>query len=113
MIEGGRSEAARAARARVYRRRRIVAGLAAVTVVVALVVVVQAFAGLAAGWSAPQAAPITGPTVEVVAEPGDTLWTLAREARPSGDIRPAVEAMIAERGTSDLQVGERVRVPVG
>lgn len=113
VIEGGRSDAARAAQAATFRRRRLVAGLALVTVVTVVVLLVQSLAGLAAGWAAPSSAPISGPTVVVEAEPGDTLWTLAREARPTGDVRPAVEAMIAERGGADLQVGEQVRVPVG
>lgn len=110
VIEGDRSRAAMAA---TYRRRRLVAAVGLVLAAVALVLAVQAAAGVAAGWAAPSSAPIEGPVVTVEAQPGDTLWTLARRVQPSGDVRPAVEAMLAERGTAALEVGEEVRVPAG
>lgn len=109
LIPGGRSPQALAA---VYRRRRVVAVLVLVTVVVVAVELARALSGMAAAWSAPQPAPIDGPTVVVDADAGDTLWTLAREVHPTGDVRPVVEAMVADRGTADLEVGERVAVPV-
>jgi hypothetical protein len=96
-----------------YRRRRIVAALLLVTVLALGWLAVDAAAGAAARWAAPQPTPIDGPTVVVEAGPGDTLWTLARQVHPSGDVRPAVEAMIAERGGSAVQVGDEVRVPAG
>ena len=49
-------------------------------------------------------------TTHVVA-PGETLWSIARQARPTGDIRPLVDAMVAERGGRPLQVGERIVLP--
>jgi hypothetical protein len=110
VIPGGRSADAMAA---TYRRRRLVAGLLLVTVLALGWVAIDAAAGAAARLAAPQSAPIEGPTVVVEAGPGDTLWTLAREVHPSGDVRPAVEAMIAERGGSAVQVGDEVRVPAG
>lgn len=73
----------------------------------------QVAAEVAGGWAAPTPAPIEGPTRVVQADSGDTLWTLAREVRPTGDIRPAVEAMLAERGGAELDIGDQVRVPVG
>lgn len=110
LVQGGRSDAALAA---TYRRRRLVAALGLVVVVVLGLLAAQAVAGVAAGWAAPSPAPIEGPAVTVEARPGDTLWTLARRVRPSGDVRPVVEAMLADRGTAELQVGDEVRVPVG
>lgn len=109
LIPGGRSPQAMAA---TYRRRRLVAVLLVVTAVAVLWVAAGALSDAAAGWAAPRSTPIEGPTVVVEAGPGDTLWTLAREVRPTGDVRPAVEAMIAERGGADLQVGDEVRVPI-
>ncbi|QYG92685.1 hypothetical protein HC251_09745 [Iamia sp. SCSIO 61187] len=109
LIPGGRSPQALAA---TYRRRRVVALLVLVTVVVLVVELARALSGLAAAWSAPQPAPIDGPTVVVEADAGDTLWTLARQVHPTGDVRPVVEAMVADRGTADLEVGEPVAVPV-
>ncbi|HEX7132620.1 MAG TPA: hypothetical protein VF228_08595, partial [Iamia sp.] len=108
LIPGGRSPAALAA---TYRRRRLVAVLVLVTVLVVAVQLAQVLAGVAAGWSAPTAAPIDGPTVTVEAGPGDTLWSLAREVHPEGDVRPVVEAMVADRGTAAVVVGDQVRVP--
>lgn len=49
-------------------------------------------------------------TTHVVA-PGETLWSIARRARPTGDIRPLVDAMVAERGGRPLEVGERIVLP--
>lgn len=110
VLPGGRSAQAMAA---TYRRRRLVAGLLLLTLLAVGWLAVDAVAGAAGRFAAPQSAPIDGPTVVVEAGPGDTLWTLARQVQPSGDVRPAVEAMIAERGGSSVQVGDEVRVPAG
>lgn len=109
LIPGGRSPQAMAA---TYRRRRLVAALVLVTLLVVAVQLAQALSGLAAGWAAPTPAPIEGPTVVVEAGPGDTLWSLARAVHPDGDVRPVVEAMVAERGAASVAVGDQVRVPV-
>jgi len=110
VLQGGRSDEALAM---VYRRRRLVAVLALVTILVLGVLLVRAVTGVASGWAAPTPAAIDGPTVDVRADEGDTLWSLARRVKPSGDVRPAVEAMLADRGRPDVQVGDRVRVPAG
>lgn len=109
LIPGGQSAAARAA---TFRRRRIVAALLLVTVLVVAVQLAQVAAGWAGGLAGPGSAPIEGPTTVVEARPGDTLWTLARQVHPAGDIRPVVDAMQADRGSTDVQVGDRVRVPL-
>ena len=44
-------------------------------------------------------------------QPGDTLWSIARDSRPEGDVRPLVDRMSAERRGRPLVVGERVAVP--
>ncbi|MBA3655382.1 MAG: LysM peptidoglycan-binding domain-containing protein [Actinobacteria bacterium] len=49
--------------------------------------------------------------IHVVA-PGDTLWTIARAAQPTGDVRPLVHQLAGLRRGAPLQVGERVSVPV-
>ncbi len=108
LIPGGRSPEVMAA---TYRRRRVVAALVVVTVVVVALQLLQVLAGVAAGWAAPASAPIDGPTVVVEAEAGDTLWTLARQVHPTGDVRPVVEAMVADRGTAAVSIGEEVHVP--
>lgn len=109
LIPGGRSPQALAA---TYRRRRLVAALVVLTVLVVAVQLAQALAGVATGWSAPTPAAIDGPTVTIEAEQGDTLWSLAREVHPDGDVRPVVRAMVADRGTAAVEEGEQVQVPV-
>lgn len=49
--------------------------------------------------------------ITYVVAPGDTLWSIARRAQPTGDIRPLVDAMAAQRRGRPLQVGERIEVP--
>lgn len=45
-----------------------------------------------------------------VVQPGDTLWSIARRAQPTGDIRPLVDRLAAHTGNRPLQVGDRVTV---
>lgn len=110
VIEGGRSPVVRAA---TYRRRRLVAAVVLVAVLAVGFQVARSAVGIAAGWASPDPVPIEGPVVVVEAQPGDTLWSLARRVHPTGDVRPVVEAIIGERGASGLQVGDDVRVPAG
>ena len=63
----------------------------------------------ASGTSAAVAAPSDAPAVHVV-EPGDTVWSIARQYRPEGDIRPFVDTIVALNGGSELLVGQRVRL---
>ena len=46
-----------------------------------------------------------------VVEPGDTLWSIARQLAPEGDVRPVVDALAAHRDGRPLQVGERIVLP--
>lgn len=47
----------------------------------------------------------------VVVQPGDTLWSLARETQPNGDIRPLVAQLARAHGGSALRAGDRIAVP--
>ena len=62
-------------------------------------------------WSPPAEAPADA--VVVVVESGDTLWSVAREAVPSGEIAPLVASLDAERGGAPLRVGEVIVVDPG
>lgn len=53
-----------------------------------------------------------GSTVRVV-EPGDTLWGLARDVYPEGDIGPLVSELVAERRGEPLRVGEVIDLAAG
>jgi hypothetical protein len=55
--------------------------------------------------SAPAAAPATK-----VVQPGDTLWSIARELQPEGDVRPLVDRLASRLGGSSLTVGQRIPV---
>ena len=46
----------------------------------------------------------------VTVRPGDTYWSIARRAQPSGDIRPLVDRLVAAHGDGVLRPGERVVV---
>jgi Tfp pilus assembly protein FimV len=46
-----------------------------------------------------------------VAQPGDTLWALARALQPVGDLDVLVDELVELNGGPELDVGERVRLP--
>ncbi len=112
VIEGGRATARQRA---VYRRRRIVvaAGLVLALVVLAPVLVSGASAvgrayGLGPAPVVRVAPPADGPIV--IAQPGDTLWSIARRLQPTGDIIPLVDRLAALHGPGVLLAGDRIDV---
>jgi len=87
----------------VYRRRRIVAAALGLGVVLT-----AARAGAALGGST-TTAPERSPRVErVVAQPGDTLWTLAQRLDPGADPRAVVDQLASSLGTTTVEPGEVV-----
>lgn len=48
--------------------------------------------------------------VEVVVQSGDTLWSIARQLRPSGEIRGIVDALQRRVGGTALEAGQRIDV---
>ena len=46
----------------------------------------------------------------VVAQPGDTLWAIARRVMPEGNINQLVAQLVALNGAS-ITVGQQVRIP--
>ncbi len=49
----------------------------------------------------------------VIAQAGDTYWSIAKSLRPTGDIRATVDALVAANGGRPLRVGDRLVVEVG
>ena len=109
-------------RAAMFRRRRLVALVAAVALIAGLAVAVQAIAHAAGtvGLSAPEPLesegagsprPVDGEVY--VVQPGDTLWSIAAELAPESDPRPVVDALRAANGGPELQVGARLTVDTG
>ncbi len=89
-----------------YRRRRVVAAVLAVFLLVAVVMAARAgLAWLGGEAAAGDASPV--PTA-VVAGPGDSYWTLAQRLDAGGDIRSTVDALRAANGGRELRVGDRV-----
>ncbi|HEX2851331.1 MAG TPA: LysM peptidoglycan-binding domain-containing protein [Acidimicrobiales bacterium] len=124
----------------VYRRRRLAAVAMVGVVVLAGVLVVRALgvaplsgagrhapvavvAAPATGseTTAPAAAGAAGPAVHLdaqpvaetsyVVQPGDTLWTIARRLQPDGDVRPVVDRLAAQLHGHPLDAGQRLVLP--
>ena len=92
-----------------YLRRRLGVAVAAMVLAVAVVGVSSTrFAD--AGQARPAGDAPAGASV-VIVQPGDTLWSLAREVQPDGDIRPLVAQLSRAHGGSSLRAGERIVVP--
>ena len=90
----------------VYRRRRALAALVGLGLVLAV-----ARAGSALGGST-LASPGRLPHVaHVVVQPGDSLWSIASRVAPGHDPRAIVDAMSAAIGSSRLTAGETISVP--
>jgi hypothetical protein len=51
-----------------------------------------------------------GREVRVVAERGDSLWSIVRRVAPERDPRPLVHRLTAERGGAEVRVGDVVTV---
>jgi hypothetical protein len=89
-------------------RRRVIAASLGLGIVLT-----AAHAGLALGGSTTTPGRSPHPqVVNLVVQPGDTLWSIARRVAPSSDPRTVVDKYAAALGTSDLQVGERISLPV-
>lgn len=100
--------------AKVYRRRRFVAALVLVAIVIISVMVVgQALSLLGSGASvspAPAVASVA-PGPVVVVQQGDTLSSIARRLQPSGSITSLVDRLAAAHGPGPLLAGDRLQLP--
>ena len=109
LIEPDRQYSPRPARSHqraVYRRRRVLAALVGLGLVLTV-----ARAGAALGGSS-LATPERLPHVQqVVVAPGDTLWSIAQRAAPGHDVRPIVDAMEHALGTNTVMAGQTISVP--
>jgi len=102
--------------ARVYRRRRAVAGaaLAAVAVAVALPLG-AALAGSGGGpltATRPPGVPFEPAAAHVhLVQPGETLWSIVHDSGVRGDPRPEVDRLAAQLGGHPLQAGQLLQLP--
>jgi hypothetical protein len=111
VIHGGRSPQVRRLR-RTYLRRRLVAAVAALTVLV--------FLGAAANAALAGGAPATSARIEVhTVRPGDTLWQVAVAADPQADPRDVIDRIVQLNSgagstfspDAPLRVGQQLTVP--
>ena len=93
---------------RLTRRGRIVVVVAALLVLLAAAV----FAG--AGSVATERPGTPEPTRTVVVGPGDTLWGIAAEIAPDGEVRQMVDHIeqLNALGSAMVQAGQRLQVPI-
>lgn len=89
--------------AQTFRRRRMTVATGILFAVASVFWATTAIASDPAGDSA--SVPRT-----VVAQPGDTIWGIARQIAPTGDISELVDALILANG-SRIEVGQTIRIP--
>ena len=90
-----------------YRRRRLVAAVLAVALLLSLVVTATRLLGTG-GDAVDRARPVA--ELSVVVEPGDTVWSIAEALAAGGDVRPVVDAIVAANGGAGLVAGERLLI---
>ena len=93
---------------RLTRRGRVAVLLAALLTLAVLVV------ALGSSTIATGEAGDAVPTRTVTVEPGDTLWKLATDANPNGDLRQTVDDIMRLNSlpTAHLPMGSEVAVPI-
>jgi hypothetical protein len=96
----------------VYLRRRI-AALAVLFVLVAglSAVLTAALAGSPAPTPAAAASSAGDAAARYVVQPGDSIWSVARRAQPSGDVRALVDQLVAANGGTSVEPGDVLVVP--
>ena len=93
---------------RLTRRGRVAVLLAALLTMAVLVV------ALGSSTTATDGAGDPVPAEMVTVQPGDTLWKLATEANPNGDIRQTVDDIMRLNSleSAHLPMGDEVAVPI-
>jgi hypothetical protein len=46
-------------------------------------------------------------------QPGETLWSIAHQLQPQGDVRGLVHRLASLNGGTDLQIGQHLVLPAG
>ena len=90
----------------VYRRRRVLATLVGLGLVLTIT-----RAGATLGGSSLATPERLPHAQQVVVAPGESLWSIARRVVPGRDVRPVVDAMVHTLGTSTVVTGETISVP--
>lgn len=93
---------------RVYRRRRT--GAVATVAAVALAAVISVFSLFGGSAMAGDTAGRDLAPKYVVAQPGDTLWSIGQRIAPNASITEVVDELVRLNGTS-ISSGQLVRIP--
>ena len=111
---GSPRRTARPTTAAVARRRCQVVGAFAASLAACAV---WAQAGVTARpGNGPLAVPGAGPTQAVAAhlwvvQPGETVWGIAHQLQPKGDVRPLVDQLDRQLHGRPLQIGQQLQLP--
>jgi hypothetical protein len=93
------------------RRRRVLLGMVAAGLLVALALPWSGTGGSLATPGPALAGERVAPHTSYVVQPGDTLWSIAVRLDPSGDPRPTVAKLEAEVGGDGVVPGEQLVLP--
>ena len=88
-----------------FRRRRLVALLLALVLVTLVSGVIHVLRASSTAGSIP-ASPVV-----LVAQAGDSYWTLANQIHAGGDLRSTVDELVAANGGRELHAGDRIVLP--
>jgi LysM domain len=96
----------------VYRRRRLVVGvLLAVPVVLGGAVAAGELAGPGGDPASAVGAGTAVERVTIVAQPGDSLWSIAERFHGDVSLDRYLDALIARNGGTAIQAGQAVELP--
>lgn len=93
---------------RVYRRRRI--GLFASLVVIGAIALVSVFSVFGTKAAADSSVGRANAPKYIVAQPGDTLWSIGERIAPNASISEVVDELVRLNGTS-IANGQLIRIP--
>lgn len=94
-----------------YTARRWVAAVVTVAMIWLVITTATTLVAWTVGVGEP-ALPGDGATVTHTIAPGDSVWSVARQYQPSGDVRPFVDEIVGLNGGTNVYVGqELVLVP--
>ena len=115
LLQGGRDAGPTPA---VYRRRRVVALVLAVALVVVAITGIRAVLRPLTGGgdgrplsTVARSAPGPAGSETILVQPGESLWDIARDLQPSGDVRPLVDELAALNGGATLEAGQNLLLP--
>lgn len=115
LLQGGIDAGATPA---VYRRRRVVALILAVALVVVAMTGIRAVLHPLTGGvdgrplsTVDGSAPVPAGTETLLVQPGESLWDIARDLQPTGDLRPLVDELAALNGGATLEAGQNLVLP--